>query len=206
MDVMKFSGGLSSGSSYKYFLGQWQQAALGERIITSSHINYDGLHLCLMVVQWSWSLYRWPATLVTVSSCTVCLEGYHYHCHVSPFVMHVNWVLCIKNHWYWCLESIYLNMQLSFPVCSKIDDLGNHVLFLPFFTSGYSFHDQYQLDYLQSSVRCPKAGWEDSARSFSSSKVRLTSLTLLFAMPRSQVSSCGKNGHIRKCLKVVSHP
>ena len=131
---MKFSGGLSSGSSYKYFLGQWQQAALGERIITSSHINYDGLHLCLMVVQWSWYLYRWPTTLVTVSSCTVCLEGYHYH--VSPFVMHVNWVLCIKNHWYWCLESIYLNMQLSFSVCLKIDDLGNHVWFLPFFHFG----------------------------------------------------------------------
>ena len=44
INVIKFSGGLSSGSSYKYFLGQWQQAALGKGIKISSHINYDGLH------------------------------------------------------------------------------------------------------------------------------------------------------------------
>ena len=53
----------------------------------------------------------------------------------------------------------------------------------------YRFHDQYQLDHLQSSVHCPKAGWENSACSFSLSKVMVISLTILFLMLRSQVSS-----------------
>ena len=152
---MKLSGGLSSGSSYKYFLGQWQQAALGERIITSSHVNYDGLHLCFMVVQWSWYLYRWPTTSVTVSSCTVCLERQWNHNHVSPFVMHLYWVLRVKNHWYWIFESKYVKDAVIILSVLKEWQFRQPYVIPSFFTTVHPFHDQYQKDYLQSSAHCP---------------------------------------------------